>query len=101
MKMSINSIKCPSCKEGTILFSRTVYDLPDGDKLLLIKLECNKCDFINKDVIPLTTRTEPGISEYYITEESDLKSKIYRSPTAKLEIPELMSTVKLMKKSME
>ena len=40
-------------------------------------------------VIPLTTRTEPGISEYHVTEENDLQSKLYRSPTAKVEIPEL------------
>ncbi|TXT62140.1 MAG: ZPR1 zinc-finger domain protein [Promethearchaeota archaeon] len=91
--MSTNTIKCPSCKDGIINLSKTTYDLPDGDKLLLIKLECNECEFINKDVIPLTTRIEPGISEYYVTEENDLKSKLYRSPTAKLEIPELEVSV--------
>jgi len=32
---------------------------------------------------------EPGIMTLQILDENDLKSKIYRSPTGKLEIPEL------------
>jgi zinc finger protein len=71
------------------MISKVIYDLPDEDKMLLVKLECDNCGFFNRDIIPLSTRTEPGVSEYYITEEEDLKSKVYRSPTAKLEIPEL------------
>ncbi|MHA1292020.1 MAG: ZPR1 zinc finger domain-containing protein [Promethearchaeota archaeon] len=83
------SLKCPSCEKGNIEISKTIYDLPDGDKMLIIKFECNKCKFNNNDIIPLTTRMEPGIMSLKIKEESDLKSKIYRSPTGKLEIPEL------------
>ncbi len=85
----MNTLRCPKCKEGIIEISKTIYNLPDNDKMLLIKLECNKCDFINKDIIPITTRTEPGISQLKITNEKDLISKVYRSPTAKIEIPEL------------
>jgi len=81
--------QCPSCKEGTIRLYKTVYNLPDGDKMLIIKFECNKCNFRTNDVIPLTTRIEPGIMELKVTSEKDLRSKIYRSPVGKLEIPEL------------
>ncbi|MFX1503543.1 MAG: ZPR1 zinc finger domain-containing protein, partial [Promethearchaeota archaeon] len=51
--------------------------------------ECNKCNFHKNDIIPLTTNMEPGIMTLNITDEDDLKSKIYRSPLGKLEIPEL------------
>ena len=81
--------KCPVCKVGDILLRKTVYNLPDQDKMLIIKFECNNCEFIKRDVIPLTTRMDPGIITLKINNENDLKSKIYRSPTGKLEISEL------------
>jgi len=83
------SFKCPSCKKGSIQISKTTYDIPDGDKMLLIKFECNACDFSNNDVIPLTANNMPGIMTLRVSNERDLKSKIYRSPVGKLEIPEL------------
>jgi zinc finger protein len=81
--------QCPACKKGNVQILKTYYDLPDGDKMLIIKFECNECNFSNNDIIPLTTNFEPGIRILKITNENDLKSKIYRSPIAKLEIPEL------------
>lgn len=83
------SIKCPGCKSGIIEIKKTVYDLPDGDKMLILKFECNKCNFLKNDIIPLTTNMESGIMTLRVTNEEDLKSKIYRSPVGKLEIPEL------------
>ncbi|MBD3254386.1 MAG: ZPR1 zinc finger domain-containing protein [Candidatus Lokiarchaeota archaeon] len=83
------AFKCPSCKEGTIIISKTEYDLPDGDKMLIIKFECDSCLYHKNDVIPFTTRMEPGVMTLKIENEEDLKSKIYRSPAGKLEIPEL------------
>ncbi|MFX1297618.1 MAG: ZPR1 zinc finger domain-containing protein [Promethearchaeota archaeon] len=85
----IYSFKCPSCEEGIIDILKSIYDLPDGDKMLILKFECNTCNFHKNDIIPLTTNMEPGIMTLQILEENDLKSKIYRSPTGKLEIPEL------------
>ncbi len=85
----IYSFKCPSCQKGIIDITRSFYDLPDGDKMLILKFECNTCNFHKNDIIPLTTNMEPGIMTLQITNEEDLKSKIYRSPAGKLEIPEL------------
>ena len=85
----VYSFKCPSCKEGKIDIIKSIYDLPDGDKMLILKFECNKCNFHKNDIIPLTTNIESGIMTLQILDENDLKSKIYRSPTGKLEIPEL------------
>lgn len=83
------SFKCPACKKGNLVISKTIYQLPDEDKMLIIKFECNNCKFNKNDIIPLTTRRTPGIMTLKITSEKDLTSKIYRSPVGKLEIPEL------------
>lgn len=85
----IYSLKCPSCQKGEINILKTIYDLPDGDKMLILKFECDKCKFLKNDVIPLTTNMEAGIMTLKVSEEEDLKSKIYRSPKGRLEIPEL------------
>jgi zinc finger protein len=87
------SFHCPACKKGKIKVYKTIYDLPDKDKMLIIKFECNSCNFTKNDIIPLTTNFEPGILTLKITSEDDLKSKIYRSPCGKLEIPEFEISV--------
>ena len=84
----VYSFKCPSCETGTIDIVKTIYDLPDGDKMLILKFECGNCNFHKNDVIPLSTNMNPGIMTLKVTNEEDLKSKIYRSPLGKLEIPE-------------
>jgi zinc finger protein len=83
------SFKCPACKKGTIGINKTVYDLPDGDKMIIVKFECNQCSFSNNDIIPMTTNLSSGIMTLIVSNNEDLKSKIYRSPIGKLEIPEL------------
>ncbi|MCK4480497.1 MAG: ZPR1 zinc finger domain-containing protein [Candidatus Lokiarchaeota archaeon] len=89
-KTEVNfSFKCPICSEGKIEISKVTYDVPDGDKMLIIKFECNICNYSNNDIIPLITNFTPGIMKLKVTNEDDLKSKIYRSPVGKLEIPEL------------
>jgi C4-type Zn-finger protein len=71
------SFKCPSCKKGQIKISKTTYDVPDGDKMLIVKFECKVCNFSNNDIIPLTTNNTPGIMTLKVSNENDLKSKIY------------------------
>ena len=83
------TFSCPSCKQGLIKINKTIYDLQDGDKMLILKFECDKCRFSANDIIPMSTSMKPGIITLNVENERDLKSKIYRSPTGKLEIPEL------------
>ena len=83
------AFNCPRCSEGKILLKQSVYDLPDEEKMLILKFECDKCDYINNDIIPIETKRAPGIMTLTVSSEEDLKSKVYRSPTGKLEIPEL------------
>ncbi len=82
------SFQCPSCTNGIIQINKSIYDLPDGDKMLILNFICDKCNFSKNDIIPLSTKREPGVMILKVTDEADLKSKIYRSPTGKLEIPE-------------
>ena len=66
------SFKCPSCVKGIIKILKTTYDVPDGDKMLLIKFECNTCNFTNNDIIPLTTHNTPGKMTLRVSNEKDL-----------------------------
>lgn len=83
------TFSCPSCANGTIQIKKSIYDLKDGDQMLILKYECNKCKFSKSDIIPLSTQMEPGVITLKITDKKDLDSKIYRSPSGYMEIPEL------------
>ena len=83
------NLKCPNCSEGIIKIHQTIYELPDKEKMLILKFVCNKCDFSKNDIIPIETKMEPCEMSLKVQEEKDLKSKIYRSSSGKLEIPEL------------
>ncbi len=83
------TLTCPRCTDGIITIHQSIYELPDEEKMLILKFECNKCNFTKNDIIPIETKMEPGIMTLKITDENDLKSKIYRAPSGKLEIPEL------------
>jgi len=30
------SFKCPACKKGNLIINKTIYDLPDEDKMLIL-----------------------------------------------------------------
>lgn len=83
------TFSCPSCANGTIHIKKSVYDLKDGDQMLILKYECNKCNFSKSDIIPLSTQMEPGVISLKVTDKKDLESKVYRSPSGYMEIPEL------------
>ena len=83
------SFKCPSCIEGQIKIRKVIYDLKDGDQMLILNFTCDTCDYSTNDIIPISTNMKPGVISLKVKNEKDLKSKIYRSPTGKLEIPEL------------
>ena len=83
------SLKCPACQEGIIKIYKSVYEAADGDKLLILKFECPKCDYLKNDIIPVETEMKPGIITLKVENEEDLKSKLFRSAGATLEIPEI------------
>jgi len=83
------SFKCPACSDGKLIISRAEHKLPDGDLYLIMKIECDKCDFTKSDLIPLETPTKPGKYTLRVNSKEDLESKIFRSFSGILEIPEL------------
>lgn len=87
------NFKCPLCSDGKLIISNAEHTLPDGDKYLIMKIECDKCEFTKNDLIPLETPIKPGKYILQVFSKEDLKSKIYRSFSGVLEIPELEMVV--------
>lgn len=81
-------ISCPSCKEGKVQLKRTVHKLPDGEDILILLMECDKCTFMQNDVLTLNTSFKPGTWELFIENEEDLTQKIFRSPDGHIFLPE-------------
>lgn len=80
---------CPLCRKGQLILKKHIHKLPDGDKYLIMKFECNECNFTKNDLIPVETTFKPAKFILNINEKEDLKSKIFRSISGVLEIPEL------------
>lgn len=87
--LGFNWFDCPICKKGRLVLSKHIHELPDGDKYLIMKFECDKCDFTKNDLIPVETPIKPGKFILNVNEKEDLKSKVFRSSSGVLEIPEL------------
>ena len=85
-------ILCPVCNEKGLKMTRTVYSLPDGDDVLIILLECNKCNYKKSDMVSMFTAFKPG--EYLLTvDDGDFTHKVFRGARGDLEIPEIGMTI--------
>jgi len=81
-------ILCPVCNEKGLKMTRTIYSLPDGDDVLIILLECNKCNYKKSDMVSMFNAFKPG--EYVLTvDDGDFTHKIFRGARGDLEIPEI------------
>ena len=81
-------ILCPVCNEKDLKMTRTIYSLPDGDDVLIILLECNKCNYKKSDMVSMFTAFKPG--EYLLTvDDGDFTHKVFRGARGDLEIPEI------------
>ncbi len=85
-------ILCPVCNEKGLKMTRTIYSLPDGDDVLIILLECNKCNYKKSDMVSMFNAFKPG--EYVLTvDDGDFTHKIFRGARGDLEIPEIGMTI--------
>ncbi|MCP4761660.1 MAG: ZPR1 zinc finger domain-containing protein [archaeon] len=80
-------INCPLCSDGRVKMNRTIHTLPDGEEILILLLECNKCSFLSRDIITLNTTFGPGKYTLKI-DDGDLTPKIFRSPGGYFYLPE-------------
>ncbi|MHA1734485.1 MAG: ZPR1 zinc finger domain-containing protein [Promethearchaeota archaeon] len=82
-------ISCPSCQEGNVSITKTIYKFPRTEETMCFLLfECNKCSFRKNDTVPLETEFGAGIFSLKVL-PGDLTAKIFRSPHATVRIPEL------------
>nr|MDO8116171.1 ZPR1 zinc finger domain-containing protein [Candidatus Sigynarchaeota archaeon] len=83
---------CPACNSKELWIRTTTYKEPkSGDELLLMGIVCKKCGYKKSDVMPLLPSVHASGKRHILTIEEpvDLESKLFRSPTATIEIPEL------------
>lgn len=78
---------CPSCKEE-VDWLYTTENIPYFSDILIISCLCPKCGFHFTDVQNISTN-EPLRYTYIIKSEDDLSTRVVRSATATVIIPEL------------
>jgi len=85
-------VPCPLCQESNLNINRTIHKLPDGEEILILLMQCNKCTYKNRDIIILNSSFKPGKWSLYI-DDGDLTPKIFRGPYGIISIPELDITL--------
>jgi zinc finger protein len=83
-----DNIPCPACENGVIQLKRTVYNLPDGDDIIILGMTCPACEFHRNDIIPLKSAFKPG--KFFLTvDDGDLEHKLFRGNSGDIDIPEI------------
>ncbi len=83
-----DNLACPVCTKISLKLSRTLYNLPDGDDIFIILLECEECNYRKTDMVKMFSAFQPG--EYHLTvDDSDFTHKIFRGSTGNIEIDEI------------
>ncbi len=80
-------IRCPYCG-GEMVVREVYYITPDIGKVVLVSHHCSKCGFRKNEILPIERKGHVRIY-FRVETEKDLQTKIVRSPTARIEIPEL------------
>ncbi len=82
-------VSCPACNsEKSFSLKRTIYRLPDGDDILILLMECNKCNFKNRDLLNLYTSFKPGVYRLHV-KDGDFSHKVFRGSSGELVIEEI------------
>ncbi len=80
--------RCPACGAGRIITIQSREEIPYFGPIILITVKCTQCEFKYNDVIYLTEK-EPTYYSLRVTSAEDLKTRVVRSATAHVRIPEL------------
>ena len=78
---------CPVC-HSTIKIIETIYQMPKIGWVLIVSFKCNECGFKKTDTLPLQLRNHRRIY-LRIEDKADLYTKLVRSSSASIFIPEL------------
>ncbi len=81
-------LDCPVCGQKSLTLSRTLYNLPDGDDIFILLLECSECSYRKTDMVSMFSAFQPG--EYHLCiDDGDLTHKVFRGATGNLDIDEV------------
>ncbi len=79
--------RCPNCNEF-LFYLEADNDIPYEGKITIHTYICKKCSYRNVTV-ERHDRESPKIIKFRIKNKNDLKTIVYRSPDASVQIPEL------------
>jgi len=79
---------CPICGRGDFLIVEIEYEVPAFGLMLIVSKKCSACGYRRNDMVPLRVSRRTRI---YLRVENpgDYRVKIFRSPYARIIIPEL------------
>ncbi len=80
-------IKCPACN-SKLFYIQMITDIAFERKVLVQSYFCKKCLFKKNDVIPMESGRPLRLS-VLVRNRDDLRITVYRSPSAKIVIPEI------------
>ena len=83
----LTGAKCPIC-ESELLLSESEKTIPYFGKVLLSLIRCAKCGYSRRDVATLEYG-EPSKLVFNVMEAEDLKTRVIRSSSGTIEIPEI------------
>jgi len=84
--------QCPACDSQSMLTSQTKYEVEHFGAVLLSVSICGRCGYRHSDVITLTNR-QPIELKAQIRSLEDLNTRVIKSGTATVSIPEFGATI--------
>uniref|UniRef100_A0A7C1NYC0 ZPR1 zinc finger domain-containing protein n=1 Tax=Thermofilum pendens TaxID=2269 RepID=A0A7C1NYC0_THEPE len=79
---------CPVCGRGEFLITEIAYEVPALGPVLIVSKRCTTCGYRRNDMVPLRSSRRTRI---YLRVEcpEDYRAKVFRSPFARVIVPEL------------
>jgi zinc finger protein len=81
------TIKCPSCGKAKLRIRSLLYSVPYFNDLAMFIMECPECNFNHSDIFTTESR-KPGRCSIFIDDPSLLRSRVVRSSSGTIRIPE-------------
>lgn len=85
---NIYTVTCASCGKETLDVKEVYYDLPRFGRMVIVSMLCSKCGYRVSDSVSLENKG-PKRSELRISRPADLSTKLIRSQTSRITVPEL------------
>lgn len=89
---TIPGLHCPCCDSENMIINQTEYNVEHFGSVLLDITKCPKCGYRHTYVLPLE-RKEPTLIQARIDSLADLDTKVIKSSTATVKIPEFGATI--------